>query len=74
MRNDRDNDRYLIAVATGGKLWEINKESGALAKVTDLPVDPNALHWPNRMAYFPDLGGIAFYPFWEHNVMFMPTR
>jgi hypothetical protein len=74
MVHDRDGDRYLLAEVSTATLWNIDKVSGALTKVSDLPVDPNARHWPARMQYFPDLAGIAFYPYWEHDVMFLPTR
>jgi hypothetical protein len=67
---DPDGDRYLYFMA--GKVYAINPDTGASVMLWTLP-GPLA-STENRAAYFPKLGGVAYLPRYDSNILFLPTR
>lgn len=68
--HDLDNDRYLTVQGTG--LYAIDPTTGASTLIATVPLAVNGVN--NRLAYFKDLGGVAYLPEFKSNVLFMPTR
>jgi hypothetical protein len=67
---DPDGDRYLYFMA--GKVYAINPETGASVMLWTLT--PPIASTENRAAYLPKLGGVAYLPRYDSNVLFLPTR
>jgi hypothetical protein len=68
--HDLDNDRYVTVQGTG--VYAVNPSTGESVLIATVPASKNGTH--NRLAYFRDLGGIAYLPSYESNVLFMRTR
>jgi hypothetical protein len=69
--HDLDADRYML-FETDGKVYAINPDTGA-STVTATITSPKAAV-ENRAAYFQKLGGIGYYPRFDSNMLFLPTR
>jgi len=77
--HDLDNDRYLLFVGNSnatppapGRVYAINPASGAATKIADIPAAFNGVI--ARATYFQALGGVAYLPEYNSNILFMPTR
>jgi len=77
--HDVDNDRYLLFVGDSnvspprpGEVYAVNPATGAASKLADVPAPMNG--WNSRVTYFPNLGGVAYLPYYDSNILFMPTR
>ncbi len=68
--HDLDNDRYLVV--DGTNIYSINPVTGVSAAVTTCLAATNGVN--GRLAYFQELGGVAYLPYFTANVQFMPTR
>lgn len=68
--HDLDNDRYLTVQGTG--LYAIHPDTLVSTLLATVPKSVNGTQ--NRLAYFPDLGGVAYLPSYSSDVLFMPTR
>jgi hypothetical protein len=68
--HDLDNDRYVTVQGTG--VYAINPSTGASVQIGTVPAALNGSQ--SRLAYFRDLGGIAYLPSYDSNVLFMRTR
>lgn len=74
--HDLDNDRYLLAISNTGELYAIDPETWVVTKVADIPINPVKSKnngYFNRLAYWPDYHCITIYPYYEHDVLAMPT-
>jgi hypothetical protein len=67
---DLDNDRYVTV--QGSSVYSINPVTGASTLLGSVPSATNGVQ--NRLAYFKELGGIAYLPDFSANILFMPTR
>jgi hypothetical protein len=70
LTHDLDNDRYLTVQGSG--LYAINPTTGLSTLLASVPPAVNGVH--NRLAYFRDLGGVAYLPEFSSSILFMPTR
>jgi hypothetical protein len=81
--HDLDNDRYLLIVGNSyngpdgqppypGRVYGINPTTGAATLVASIPAAFNGVN--NRATYFQSLGGVAYLPAYDSNILFMPTR
>jgi hypothetical protein len=78
--HDLDNDRYLLflgskydgVVQVPGRLYAINPETAVATKIADIPAAANGVL--TKVAYFQALGGVAYLPEYNSNILFMPTR
>ena len=68
--HDLDNDRYITVQGTS--IYAINPVTGVSTLLGTVPAAVNGIH--NRLAYFKELGGIAYLPGFSSNILFMPTR
>jgi hypothetical protein len=69
--HDTDGDRYMYFEADG-KVYSIHPDTGA--SELSATVIPPLADSENRAAYFPKLGGIGYYPRFDANMLFLPTR
>lgn len=77
--HDLDNDRYVTIQGGNAQGGAVNANVYAINPITfvstllgTVPAAYNGVN--NRMAYFQSLGGIAYLPRFESNILFMPTR
>ena len=68
--HDLDNDRYLVIKGT--TLFAVDPNTYVSTAVATVPAGENGVQ--SRLAYFQELGGVAYLPTFESNVLFMPTR
>jgi hypothetical protein len=68
--HDLDNDRYLLQTDT--RVYAIDPNSGATSRIATVVAAPTGPL--SRFAYFAKLGGVAYLPSFESNILFMPTR
>lgn len=76
IEHDTHNDKYYIGVSDG-RHYLIDPATFVGTRLADLPALPgsnagNAFY--NRFAYFPKLGGIAYYPNFASDIYFYPTE
>jgi len=69
--HDTINDRYVVC-CTDGRVYAIDPDSGATAKLLQLPAAKNGVQ--NRFAYFAALGGIAYYPEFRSDILFLAVQ
>lgn len=70
LAHDKDNDRYLLVHGTG--VYALDPDTGVTTLVATVPAAVNGAH--NRFAYFEQLGGVAYLPEFNSDVLFMSTR
>jgi hypothetical protein len=68
--HDTDNDRYVTVQGSG--LYAINPDTGVATLLANVPKATNGVN--NRLAYFRDVGGIAYLPQFASDILFMRTR
>lgn len=69
--HDTNSDAY-VACCSDGRVYRINPDSGESTKIAQLPAAKNGVQ--NRFAYFESLGGIAYYPEFHSNILFLATQ
>lgn len=75
--HDADSDRYVAAVGNGdgsAGIYAIDPNSAysTLLATVQGPLGSTGIN--GRFAYFKELGGIAYLPRFESDILFMPTR
>ena len=75
--HDLDNDRYLLFIgekdsAVRGRVYAVDPVTAVATKIADIPAAFNSS--VNRATYFHSLGGVAYLPEYDSDVLFMPTR
>jgi hypothetical protein len=68
--HDTDNDRYVTVQGT--VMYAISPVTGESVVIGNVPAAVNGVN--NRLAYFRDVGGIAYLPQFNSDIFFLPTR
>ena len=68
--HDTGNDAYIVC-CSDGRVYRIDPDSGLAAKVSQLPAARNGVQ--NRFAYFEALEGVAYYPEYGSDILFLAT-
>jgi hypothetical protein len=68
--HDLDNDRYITV--QGAVMYAIDPVTGASSVIGSVPKAVNGAQ--NRLAYFQQVGGVAYLPQFSSDILFLPTR
>ena len=68
--HDTNDDAYIVC-CSDGRVYRIDPDSGLTAKTSQLPAARNGVQ--NRFAYFDSLGGVAYYPEYSSDILFLAT-
>jgi hypothetical protein len=68
--HDTSNDAYIVC-CSDGRIYRIDPDSALTAKTAQLPAARNGVQ--NRFAYFESLGGVAYYPEYSSDILFLAT-